>query len=293
MLFEYCHWMDPASKAFLTEWVEAIGASGRLLVVNFRPEYRAAWMQKSYYRQIALTPLGPEAIRELLSDLLGNDESTAGLGDTIHARSGGNPFFAEEIVQTLIESGSLQGSRGSYRLTTPAARLDVPPSVRGLLGARIDRLDERDKQVLQFSEPILRQVLAATAGNAPPDTQLAEALATLRTREFVHETALYPVAEYSFKHPLTQEVALGSQLQERRRQIHAAVAEAIAATHADRLDEHAALLAHHCTQAGGTLAAAQWHARAATFLARSDVTESARHWQQAREVLHGRAQSAI
>jgi len=74
-------------------------------------------------------------------------------------------------------------------------------------------------------------------------------------------------------------------LQERRRQIHAAVAAAIETTHADKLDEHAALLAHHCTQAGETLAAAQWHARAATFLARSDVTESARHWQQAREVL--------
>jgi len=203
--------MDAASEAFLAEWVEAIGASHRLLLVNFRPEYRAAWMQKSYYRQIALAPLGPEAIRELLADLLGNDESTAGLGEMIHARSGGNPFFAEEIVQTLIESGSLQGSRGSYRLTTAATRLDVPPSVRGLLGARIDRLEDRDKQVLQtaavigkeFSEPILRQVLAATAGSALSETQLVEALATLRTREFVHETVLYPVAEYSFKHPLT------------------------------------------------------------------------------------------
>ena len=292
-LIEDLHWMDPASEAFLTEWVEAIGASGRLLVVNFRPEYRAAWMQKSYYRQIALAPLGPEAIRELLSDLLGIDESTAGLADTIHARSGGNPFFAEEIVQTLIESGSLQGSRGSYRLTTPVARLDVPPSVRGLLGARIDRLEERDKQVLQtaavigkeFSEPILRLVLAATAGNAPPDTQLAEALATLRTREFLHETALYPVAEYTFKHPLTQEVALGSQLQERRRQIHAAVAEAIAATHADKLDEHAAILAHHCTQAGQPLRAAQWHARAGRFIGKSDFAEAARHWQRVRELL--------
>ena len=292
-LIEDLHWMDPASEAFLAEWVEAIGAAGRLLVVNFRPEYRAAWMQKSYYRQIALTPLGPEAIRELLSDLLGNDESTAGLADTIHARSGGNPFFAEEIVQTLIESGSLQGSRGGYRLTTPVARLEVPPSVRGLLGARIDRLEERDKQVLQtaavigkeFSEPILRQVLTTIGGAALPGAQLGEALATLRTREFLHETALYPVAEYTFKHPLTQEVALGSQLQERRRTIHAAVAQAIEFTHADKLDEVAALLAHHCVEAGQPLPAAQWHARAATFLARSNVTESARHWQQVREVL--------
>jgi adenylate cyclase len=315
-LIEDLHWMDPASEAFLAEWVEAIGTAGRLLVVNFRPEYRAAWMQKSYYRQIALTPLGPDAIRELLTDLLGNDESIAGLADTIHARSGGNPFFAEEIVQTLRDQGILVpivgagargrpgevgggGSEGTHgvplRLVRPIDEITIPATVRGLLGARIDRLEEHDKQVLQtaavigkeFSEPILRQVLAATAGAALAGTQLAQALATLRTREFLHETALYPVAEYSFKHPLTQEVALGSQLQERRRTIHAAVAQAIEATHTDKLDEHAALLAHHCAEAGQTLAAAQWHARAGAFIGRSDFAESARHWQRARELLRG------
>ncbi len=113
--------------------MDAIAGSRSLLLVNFRPEYHATWMSKSYYRQIPLAPLGPEAVRALLDDLLGHDASIAGLATMIHERTGGNPFFTEEVVQSLIESGALQGTRGSYRLVTPIARLQVPPTVQALL----------------------------------------------------------------------------------------------------------------------------------------------------------------
>jgi len=307
-LIEDLHWMDPASEAFLAEWVDAIGSASRLLVVNFRPEYHAAWMQKSYYRQLPLAPLGPEAIRKLLEDLLGNDPSTRGLAEVIHTRTGGNPFFTEEVVQTLIESGNLQGARGSYRLITPVERLAVPASVHAVLAARIDRLPDREKQVLQaaavigkeFAEPVLRSVWSdvgvglrptraaheqeGRAGfkPAPTETDLREALATLKTNEFIYEQALYPVAEYAFKHPLTQEVALGSQLQERRRRTHATVARAIEAAHAEKLDEQAALLAHHWEEAGEALAAARWHRRAADWLWTRDVARSFEHFARVR-----------
>jgi len=292
-LIEDLHWFDAASEAMLAQWVDAVAGSSSLLVVNFRPEYRAEWMQKSYYRQIPLAPLGSDAIRALLADLLGGDPSTQGLAEDIHARTGGNPFFIEEVVQGLIESGHLDGTHGAYRLVRPLGRLDVPPSVQALLAARIDRLGDAEKRVLQtaavigkeFSEPILRQVLAATGRAGLANGNLAAALETLETREFLYETSLFPVAAYAFKHPLTQEVALGSQLQERRRQVHAAVAQAIEATHAGKLDEQAALLAHHSAEAGQPLVAAEWHARAATFIGRSDFAAAARHWQQARELL--------
>jgi class 3 adenylate cyclase len=292
-LVEDLHWLDPASETLLAQWVDAVAGSSSLLVVNFRPEYRADWMQKSWYRQIPLAPLGSDAIRALLADLLGADPSTQGLAEEIHARTAGNPFFIEEVVQSLIESGRLEGTRGAYRLVAPIGRLDVPPSVQALLAARIDRLDEREKAVIQtaavigkeFAEPILRQVLAATVGGSLAIGDLAAAMETLKAREFLFETALFPVVAWAFKHPLTQEVALGSQLQERRREVHAAVARAVEATHAGRLDEHAALLAHHCAEAGETLAAARWHVRAAAFLGKSDFAESARHDARARELL--------
>ena len=211
-MIEDLHWLDAASGEFLEHMVEARGGSRHLLLLNFRPEYHADWMQKSWYRKIPLTPLGSEAIGELLADLLGSDPSIAALTPPIHARTGGNPFFTEEIAQTLIESGHLEGTRGAYRWVTPIERLEVPATVQALLAARMDRLPEREKRLLQVASVIGKDfpepLLAAVAGL--PADELKTSLAALRRAEFVHEQAIYPVAEYSFKHPLTQEVALGT-----------------------------------------------------------------------------------
>ncbi len=283
---EDLHWIDAGSEAWLEQMVEAAAGANTLLLVNFRPEYHAAWMQKSWYRQLPLLPLSPEAIGELLRDLLGKDASLAGLAAALHARTAGNPFFAEEIVQNLIEAGSLEGSRGAYRLVTPVEDLEVPASVQSVLAARIDRLGEREKQALQaasvigreFTEPILAAVLGW------PEGDLSGALQALESGEFVYEQSLYPVAEYAFKHPLTQEVALGSQLRERRARTHAAVARALETAHEGRLDEHAALLAHHYETAGETLEAARWHRRAADWLLKSSFTESVTHWKRVYEL---------
>jgi class 3 adenylate cyclase/tetratricopeptide (TPR) repeat protein len=289
-LIEDLHWLDPGSEAFLAEWVDAVGSAGRLLLVNFRPEYRADWMQKSYYHQIPLAPLGPAAIRELLADLLGGDPSTTGLAEAIHRRTGGNPFFTEEIVRSLIESGHLEGTRGAYRLVVPVERLDVPSTVQPLLAARIDRLAEREKRVLQtaavigreFSEPVLAPVVDLPSG------VLDGSLGELKRAEFIYEQALYPVAEYAFKHPLTQEVALATQLREQRARNHAAVARVIEALHPGKLDEQAALLAHHWEEAGEAITAARWHRRAAEHLSRGDVAAGWRHWQRVRDLVTGR-----
>jgi class 3 adenylate cyclase len=287
LLIEDLHWLDGASETWLRDWVDAVSGTHGLLVVNYRPEYRAEWVQRSHVQQIALAPLGAEAIRELIGDLLGADPTTAGLADAIYTRSGGNPFFAEEIVRALIESGQLEGERGRYRLVTPIEQLAVPGSVQALLAARIDRLPEREKRVLQtaavigkdFRGPILEQVIELSPN------ELAGSLAALRNAEFVYEESLYPVAEYSFKHPLTQEVALASLLSERRRAAHAAVARATESSDADRLDEVAALLAHHHAEAGQPFDAAKWHARAASHIGKSDFAEARRHWQRTRELL--------
>jgi len=291
---EDLHWMDAASEVWLAEWVDATFGSRTLLLLNFRPEYRAEWMQRAHYQQLALAPLTAEAIQELIVDLIGAHPSTDGLARRIHAHTGGNPFFAEEVVQMLIESGQLAGVRGAYRLEATVERLEVPPTVQALLAARIDRLPEREKRVLQsaavigkdFAEPLL----AAVAGL--PDRELAEALARLRNGEFVHETSLYPVAEYTFKHPLTQAVAQTSLLGERRRMLHAAVARAIEAAGGD-LDEHAALLAHHWSEAAEAQPAAQWHRRAAEWIAGSNSAEATRHWQRVREFADQIADAAV
>ena len=287
VLIEDLHWVDVASDAFVAEYVDAIANGPGLLLLNFRPEYRAEWMQKTWYQQLPLNPLGPEAIRQLLDDLLGKDASIQGLADRIHERTEGNPYFTEEIVRSLVDSGALKGTRGAYRLTSPVEALEVPYSVHAVLSARIDRLAEREKQVLQkaavvgkqFAEPILGAVVEL------PAAELASSLAALCNAEFIHQQSLYPIAEYAFAHPLTQEVALGSQLQEQRRKTHAAVAQAIRAAEPERLNENAALLAHHYEEAGEVLEAARCHASAATWVGTKDLDGTLRHWQRVRDLV--------
>ncbi len=135
VLLEDLHWLDGGSAAFLEQWVEAVTGTRNLLLLNFRPEYHAAWMQRSWYQQLPLAPLGPEATRELLRDLLGPDPSVAGLAEAIHARTAGNPFFTEEVVQSLVESGALEGTKGSYRLAKPVDEIAVPGTVQSVLAA--------------------------------------------------------------------------------------------------------------------------------------------------------------
>jgi adenylate cyclase len=292
-LVEDLHWIDAASEALLEQWVDAIAGSHSLLIVNFRPEYHATWTAKSYYRQIPLAPLGPEAVRAMLEDLLGNDASIEVLAKSVYARTAGNPFFTEEAVQSLIESGALEGSRSSYRLVKPIQQVRVPPTVQALLAARIDRLGEREKFVLQsaavigseFSEPILRRVINEISHSPLSEIELGLALRLLKDSDFILEQSLYPVPEYSFKHPLTQEVALNAQLKERRRRVHAAAAGALQEANVGRLDESAALLAHHHEEGGDALAAARWHRRAAEWSGITNAAEGLRHWERVRSLV--------
>jgi adenylate cyclase len=250
-------------------------------------------MSRSYYRQIALAPLGAEATGALLGDLLGSDPSLDGLSELIRERTGGNPFFIEELVQALIEAGSLVGERGAYRLVAPVDEAAVPAGVHAVLAARIDRLPAREKAVLQaaavigkeFSQPVLRRVTELSG------EELEASLRGLIAGEFVYEQELYPEALYSFKHPLTQEVAYGSQLGERRAALHAAVARAIIAEHPERLEERAALLAGHWEAAGETIEAARWHARAAVWAGTSDPGQALSHWRKVRELADSLSES--
>jgi tetratricopeptide (TPR) repeat protein len=207
----------------------------------------------------------------------------------IRERSAGNPFFLEELVRTLVESGNLEGSRGAYRLVRPIDAAAVPPTVGAVLSARIDRLTAREKAVLQSASVIGTElagpVLIRAAALA--DEELEPALRALIEAEFLYEQELYPEPVYSFKHPLTQEVAYRSQLGERRAEVHRLVAQALEELYPDKLDEHAALIAQHWDGAGEALAAARWSARAAAWVGLSDISQAVRHWRKVSELVEG------
>ncbi|MEA2471354.1 MAG: hypothetical protein QOE38_2353, partial [Thermoleophilaceae bacterium] len=244
--------------------------------------------------QIALPPLGREPVRRLIVDLLGPDPSLDGAADLIRVRTQGNPFFVEELVQTLVEGGSLTGERGAYRLAAPVAETTVPASVQTALAARIDRLESREKDVLQAAAVIGKEFPASVLERVLElePAALDEALGKLVAGEFLYEQELYPEALYAFKHPLTQEVAYGSQLGEGRAAAHAAVARAIAEQYPERLDERAALVAQHWEAAGERLEAARWHARAAAWSGTGNPAQALEHWGKVRELADALPESA-
>jgi len=183
----------------------------------------------------------------LLDALLGSDATLAPLKRLVIERTEGNPFFIEESVRSLVETGVLAGERGAYRVTRVVQGLQVPATAQAMLAARIDRLDPEDKRLLQAAAVIGTDVpfslLQAVADE--PEDRLHRGLAQLQATEFLYETRLFPDLEYTFRHALTHEVAYGGLLAERRRALHARIVETIERLYPDRLAEQIERLAHH------------------------------------------------
>jgi class 3 adenylate cyclase/tetratricopeptide (TPR) repeat protein len=245
VVFEDLHWIDEETQALLDSLAESLASARLLLLVNYRPEYAHRWGNKTMYSQLRLDRLPAESAAEMLSALLGPDPRLAPLTQMLVRR--GNPFFLEETVQTLVETGALEGERGAYRLTRTVDALQVPATVQAILAARIDRLAGEDKRLLQAASVVGKDVpfalLQAIAD--PPGASLRQALARLQSAEFLYEVRLFPDLEYTFKHALTHEVAYGGVLAERRRALHARLVDTMERLHENRLDEHVEALAHH------------------------------------------------
>jgi adenylate cyclase len=282
LVVEDLHWMDEGSNAMLGELVASVEGTRTLAAINFRPEYSPAWGSSPIYREVSLKPLQREHTRELLYDIAGRDPSLDGLEEPIHERTAGNPFFVEEIVRELVEAGHFEGERGAYRLVRPVEEAGVPATVQAVLAARIDRLEPNAKQLLQVASVVGKEVgvraLGLTAGLGEKD--LNPALCELVDGGFLYEAELYPERVLAFRHPLTQEVAYGTQLGERRAATHAAAARATIELEPERLDELAALVARHMELGEETREASRWFARAAHWAGHTRPQDALRLWQR-------------
>ena len=287
VIVEDLHWIDSASEEFVEALADAVVGTKTLLVLNFRPGFVAPLMQRSHYRQIRMPPLGPAEATSLLQDHLGNDASLALLTRNIVARAQGNPFFIEELVNALVERGDFEGEKGAYRLKGGIDTIPLPPTVQAVIAARIDRLEGDAKQALEVASVIGREisisVLERVCGLDQSD--LSRAVQQLRRSELLYDVPPFEQRLLAFRHPLIQEVAYRSLLQDRRREFHSKVAQAIETLFKDRLDERASLLAYHLEQAGENLKAAQQNMRAAVWIGANDPSQALRSWKKVRELL--------
>lgn len=247
VVIEDLHWSDSLTLGLLSEIVTSADDARLLLVVSYRPEFRDAWSGQVNYSQLALDPLATDNLEELLDALLGASDGLSNLKQLMLDLARGNPFFAEEIVRSLVDGGVLEGVRGSYRLVKALSSIEVPPTVQAVLAARIDRLPAAQKRLLQEASVIGHHVpfalLQAISGLS--EGELRDLLNALQTAVFLYATRLFPDLQYTFKHSLTHDVAYAGLLNRHRRSIHARIVGAIEMLYADRLNEQIERLADH------------------------------------------------
>jgi predicted ATPase len=234
--------------------------------------------------------LGKEEAKELLTALLGDTTQTAlrPVSQLILEKTEGNPFFLEEVVQALAEEGVLRGERGSYRLERTATELHIPPTVQGVLAARIDRLPPDEKEFVQtlsvigkeFSFGLLRKVTGHS------EEGLYRLLSCVQAGEFIYEQPAFPEPEYTFKHALTQEVAYQSVLVERRKALHGRTAQAIEELYPYTLEAHYNELAHHYGHTDDTRKTVEYlHLAGEQALERSALADAVRQLTAGLELL--------
>jgi class 3 adenylate cyclase/predicted ATPase len=263
VILEDLHWIDSETQALLDLLADSIANARVLLLVNYRPEYRHEWGNKSHYVQIGLKPLGRESAEELLTALLKDAIELRPLKRLIIEKTEGNPFFIEEMVQALFDEGALVRN-GTVKVARSLSQLRLPLTVQGVLAARIDRLPAEQKELLQTLAVIGRKsplgLIRKVADKAEP--QLERMLADLRTAEFIYEQPVLTDAEYIFKHALTQEVAYNSLLIGRRKLLHERAGQALESMFAEQLDDHLGELAHHFSRSDNVSKAVEYLGRA-------------------------------
>src|SRR5712691_6345832 len=231
---EDLHWIDKPSEDYLMSLVESLVGAPILLLGTYRPGYRPRWAEKSYAMQVALRPLGPGDGLVVVRSVAPRERLSDHLAQVILAKAEGNPFFLEELTRVVVEQGELQ------------VDVAVPDTIQGVLMARIDRLPDAAKRLLQTASALGREFslrLLGTIWEGP--SALEPLLGELKRLEFVYEDTGAEEPVYVFKHVLTQEVAYDSLLQERRRALHARIVEAIETLYADRLADQVERLARH------------------------------------------------
>jgi adenylate cyclase len=287
-IIEDIHWLDEGSRAFINALVEAIAQTHVLALLTYRPNYDPPWKASAHVQELRLGELSQQDITALVAESIGNHPPGYRLRRRIVERSGGNPFFAEELVRALADQGSLVGEVGRYLVTDSEPVDTLPTTVQGVIGARIDRLSEGDKMVLQTGATVGREFPVAVLEEVSDlaREQVADSLTRLCNLDLLrHAVGADGSMFYAFRHPLIQEVAYAMQLKARRISLHAAAAKAIAHFHKDRLDEYAGLIANHFEAAGDVDATAKYAARSALWIGTTDIVEALKSWRKVRMLL--------
>jgi predicted ATPase/class 3 adenylate cyclase len=280
MIFEDAHWSDPTSLELLGRAVDRIASLRVVLIVTFRPEFEPPWIGRAHVMALTINRLAQRDVDAMIDRVVGNNLLPASIRQDILERADGIPLFVEEMTKAVLEAegeGEARRTAAAVPSMFPVPALAVPASLHASLMARLDRLGPA-KEVAQIGAVIGREFSHALLASVvrKPEAELEPALDRLIAAGLLFRHSVPPHATYLFKHALVQDAAYGTLLREKRRALHARIAETLENQFAEIAESQPELLARHCTEAGLIeKAAALWGKAGQRSLARSALMEAA------------------
>ncbi len=257
LALEDLHWADNTSLDLISYLMETTSEVPLMLMCIYRPEKGKRCMHigemaqakcSDRYSEFNIGKLSSEEETELVKALLGMDEIPERLLDAVHKKVAGNPFYVEEVLRALINQGAIRKSNGRWIIEGDLDSVEIPDTVQGMIMARIDRLDDSLKSVLQCASVVGHAFSTAVLSRLIPEN-LDLFLDVLQDMDLIYESKAFPEREYSFKNTFTQEVAYNGLLIKRRKELHQRVAEVIEEIHGGRIEEYYEVLAYHYSRA--------------------------------------------
>jgi class 3 adenylate cyclase/predicted ATPase len=286
VVFEDVHWGDPTSLELIGRLVGNIASHRVLLLISFRSEFEAPWIEQAHVTALALNRLGPGDVDVMIDHLIGNNPLPAAVRQDIIERTDGIPLFVEEMTKAVLETASEDEARRTAALI-PSPAMAVPASLHASLMARLDRLGAA-KELAQIGAAIGREfsheLLAAVA--CRPEVRLEMQLDRLIRAGLLFRQGVAPDATYLFKHALVQDAAYGLLLREPRRHLHARIAETIETRFSEIAENKPELLARHRAEAGHVeRAAALWGKAGRRSAERSALVEATEQLRRALDMM--------
>jgi len=278
LAYEDLHWVDKSSEDVLKYVLECIPSARVLLIFTYRPEFVHTWGAKSYHNQITLNRLSNRQSLMMVYHLLRSEELDSDLEEFILEKTEGIPFYIEELIKSLKDLKIIEREDNRFHITKDIREVAIPTTIQDVIMSRIDALLEEIKSLVQTASAVGREfghyLIQKVTGFA--EQELLSHLSVLKDSELIYERGIYPQSTYIFKHAFTQEVAYGSLLLKRRKEIHEQIGAAIEAIYPDRLEEHYELLSYHYAQSANAEKAFQYLDLANRKMARLNAMEEAK-----------------
>ncbi|MEE9609978.1 MAG: AAA family ATPase, partial [Desulfatiglandales bacterium] len=289
--FEDIHWSDPSSLDLLRFLISDLKLSALSLCVHRLPFSLFSAHQLStlgdLYEEIRLQDFSPSDTLEMVDSLLQTDSIPGELRKFIQKKVEGNPFYVEEAINSLVETQTLVHDKEAWRLARPLTQTDIPPTVQGVISARLDRLEKDMKRILQEASVIGRAFLRDILKRITVlQDSLDQGLHGLEMLDLVRVRSLQPDLEYIFKHALTQEVVYNGLLIKERKDLHESIGLVVEQLFQERLSEFYETLAFHFKRGKSVLKAIDYLMKSAQkSVDRYALEESHKYYQEAFDLL--------